>query len=126
MKRALVMALLLAGCRGDSGLGPTPGILVISLTRPGTTDGAVVLTLSGGPVTAVHAPAGYQITSNSDGAGTHVLLVGDLRTGTVATVEIPDIAQALAYVAAVEQVADRTTFALLDAGPYRATITVGP
>lgn len=82
------------------------------------------MVVSGGAINAVHPAGDLELALESDGSGTHLLLVGDVAEGVLATVEVPDIAHASAYVATVEQVADRTTFALLDPGSYRVTITV--
>jgi hypothetical protein len=71
----------------------------------------------------VDGPAEYQIASNTDASGTHIMIVGNISSGVVATLHVADISRASGYVATVEQVADRNSFALLDAA--RDQVTVG-
>lgn len=125
MKRVLtaVMLLSLAACNsGDSTAGQA-GTLTLRLTGASGNDGAMLMIISGGAVSAVGTPAGYQIATNTDGAGTHVMVVGNLTAGAIATIVVPDVSQASAYVATVVQVADRTSFALLDPVRYQVTIS---
>ncbi len=125
MKRALIVLLALAGaCSSDSGTAPHAGALTLRLAAGGSSDGAMVLTVSGGPVTSVDAPSGFQIASNADGRGTHIMVIGNLAAGAIATINVPDLARASAYVATIEQVSDRGTFALIDAARYQ--VTIGP
>lgn len=125
MKR-LVLAgfVLVAACSADAGNAAQAGTLTLSLTAAGPNDGAIVVVVSGGSVVSVDAPAGYQIASNSDGRGTHVMIVGSVTSGVLATLHVPDVSRASAYVVTVEQVADRDSFGLLD--PARYQVTVGP
>jgi hypothetical protein len=119
----LVVAALVAACGTDSGSAPRPGTLTLTLASGGTSDGAVVVLVSGGPVLSVDGPAEYQIASNTDASGTHIMIVGNISSGVVATLHVADISRASGYVATVEQVADRNSFALLDAA--RDQVTVG-
>jgi hypothetical protein len=120
----LVVVALVAACGTDAGSAPQPGTLTLTLTSAGMSDGAVVLLVSGGPVISVDGPAVYQVASNTDAAGTHVMIVGNVTSGVVATLHVADVSRASAYVVTVEQVADRNSFALLD--PARDQVTVGP
>lgn len=122
----LLLTLLSGGCGGDGVAPPTPGTLSLRLTTPNVNDGALVIVLSGGPVSAVHAAAGLEVVRQSDAAGNHILLIGDVTEGVVATFDVPDISRATAYVAVVEQVADRNSFSLLDAAPYRIAVVQAP
>jgi hypothetical protein len=123
--RRLMLAIvtLVAACGTDAGSSPQPGTLTLTLNSGGTSDGAVVVLVSGGPVISVDGPAEYQIASNSDAAGTHVMIVGNVASGVVATLHVADVSRASSYVVTVEQVADRNSFALLD--PARDQVTVG-
>lgn len=125
MKRLVLAGLVLvAACSADAGNAAQAGTLTLSLTAAGPNDGAIVVVVSGGSVVSVDAPAGYQIASNSDGGGTHVMIVGSVTSGVLATLHVPDVSRASAYVVTVEQVADRDSFGLLD--PARYQVTVGP
>jgi hypothetical protein len=125
MRYRLIALLLALGACSASGTAdaPQPGTLTLTLTTPATTDGAVVLVISGGPVTSVDPASSYQVASNADGEGTHLLITGNLASGVVATIHVPDRRGAAAYVATVNQVADRGSFALLDPATYQVAIT---
>ena len=122
---ALILLALAAACSSDSARSdtPKPGTLAINLVAGGSNDGAMLLVVSGGPVTSVASPAGYDVATNADSAGTHVMVVGALTPGVLATIDVPDTRQLAAYVVTVEQVADRTTFGLLDPAAYQVTVT---
>jgi len=124
MKRLmLVIVALVAACGTDTGSAPRPGNLTLTLASGGTSDGAVVVLVSGGPVLSVDGPAQYQLASNTDASGTHIMIVGNISSGVLATLHVADVSRASGYVATVEQVADRNSFALLDAA--RDQVTVG-
>ena len=123
MKRALLMLTLCAAACSPNDAAPQPGNLTLTLPSAGGNDGAVVLVISGGPVTSVTPLQGSQAATNVDGAGTHVMIVGNLTAGAIATIAVPDVSRATAYVATVEQVSDRSTFALLDPVHYRVAIS---
>lgn len=122
MKRLWLLLLLLAACHGDAVAPPTPGTLVVMLSTPNQNDGAVVLTISGAQVSAVRAVGSLQLARQVDATGTHVMLVGDITEGALVTFDVPDLSRAAAYVATLEQVADRTTFALLEPVSYHLSI----
>ena len=70
MRRIIALgALLMAACNSDASTTHA-GSLTVSLAGGGHTDGAIVMLVSGGPVTSVGAPSGLQVASNTDGAGT--------------------------------------------------------
>ena len=52
------------------------------------------------------------------------MVMGNIAAGQLATISVPDVSRASAYVVTVEQVADRDSFGLLD--PARYQVTVGP
>lgn len=126
MRQGLAFALgaliLLAGCGRKEPTGPVAGELVVTLTSPGATDGAVLLRLVG-PVAEVQAEGGYLVESAalSDGI-TQIVVVGTIVSGPVARISIPDMSQASQYFGLVEQVADRGSFALLSVAGYSVTI----
>lgn len=123
MKRLTLFALLaLAGCGGTDPIPVTPGELAVQLTAPGTPPGAMVLTVSGGPVSGITPTNGIEGALSTDADGTHLLLVGSLNGGVVAVLQIPDVALAARYVVRIDQVADGTTFALLDPAQWGASL----
>lgn len=127
MKRLFLGLCLLTACGGGEVVAvSTPGSLTLTLHTPGLNDGALVLVVSGGPVNAVHGSGALDVVKQTDGSGTHLMFIGDLAEGVIATIDIPDIGTAKAYVATVVQVADRTNFSLLDSGPYQLIIAPVP
>lgn len=103
-----------------------PGTLTIHLASAGTNDGAMVLVVSGGAVMSIQAVGSYEVTSNTDGAGVHLMVVGNLAAGALVRLQVPDISRASDYLAIISQVADRTNFGLVDATGYRVTIDPSP
>src|ERR1019366_6608404 len=84
MNRFLVSALLvLVACSGNESAASHAGTLTLTLTSGGSSDGALVMIVSGGPVTSVSAPGSYQVASNADGEGTHIMVVGNIAPGVV-------------------------------------------
>ena len=122
----LLCVLALAGCGGTDPVPVTPGELAIQLTAPNTPPGAMVLTVSGGPISGLTPANGIEGALSTDADGTHLLLVGSLDGGVVAVLQIPDVALAPRYVIRIDQVADGTTFALLDAAQWRASLVTRP
>jgi len=124
VKRWLVACFIcVAACSGDDASTPHAGTLAVTLAAGGPNDGALMLLVSGGPVTEV-AASGYEIGSSADAKGTHIMVVGNVTAGTLATITVPDASRSASYVVTVEQAADRTSFALLDPAGYK--VTVGP
>lgn len=119
---ALVALVLVAGCGPKEPVGPVAGELVVTLTSPGAADGAVLLRLVG-PVDEVKSERGYLVESAalSDGI-TRIVVVGTITSGPVARIRIPDISQASQYFGLVEQVADRSTYALLSVAGYAVSV----
>jgi hypothetical protein len=109
----------LAGCSNST--GPTSGILNVTLSTPNTGDGAVLLTISGGPVDSVEA-VGYAIYTARLGQTLRLIVTGDIGSGPIARIHIPDSRQASRYSATIGQVAARLTHAQRDPGPYSASL----
>lgn len=118
------MLLLALACGGEP-QGPQAGDLLITY-HPGNTDaGAMVLTISGGAVESVSALGGQQVSFASPFATTtRVVVIGDFSAGEMLRIRVPDVSLVTSYVVRVEQVADKTTFALISASQH--TFTVHP
>lgn len=109
---------LLAGCGGDAPVGPVAGELTLSLVTPGNSDGAVLIRVTG-PIESVTAMAGYRVESSAVPGGMwRIVVAGNVTGGPVARIRVPDINAAAEYLAIVEQVAARGTFALLSTSGY--------
>lgn len=118
-------ALMLAACGGgDETRPPVAGELTVAYAEGGRAAGALLLTVSGGPVEAVDAiPSGLAVSSASPGTGiTRVVVVGALISGDLLKLRVPDLDRAAQYTVRAEQVADAADVALLDPAAYRFTV----
>jgi hypothetical protein len=125
-KRSLGLAavvLLLGACGSD---GPEPsgaGELTVSYYQGGPTAGALLLTITGGPVESITASTSQQVAFESPTPGTtRVVVTGDLATGALLRVRVPDVSKSTSYRVQVDQVADRVTFSLIDPAGHTLTI----
>jgi hypothetical protein len=125
MKRLVLLLVLLAACHPDV---PTtvPGSLTVRLAAAGANDGALVMVISGGEITSVQGAGTYEVTSFTDAAGVHVMVVGNLAGGSLVHLQVPDISRAADYLAVITQVADRNSFGLIDPSAYLLTIDEFP
>jgi len=111
----------LGGCSSEA--GPASAALGLSLSSPAQNDGAVLLTIIGGPVDSIEA-TGYRIYSTSSGLNTYrVIIAGQLASGLVARVHIPDERRSADYAAIVEQVAARESYRQQDPAGYGLSFT---
>jgi hypothetical protein len=110
----------LAGLGGCSSEAPAPAsaTLGLSLSSPAQDDGAVLLTITGGPVDSIDSP-GYRLYSTSPEANTYrVIIAGQLASGPIARVHIPDERRSADYAAVVEQVAAQGSYRQQDLAGY--------
>ena len=117
---ALMLSVLLFSCW--TGTGPTAGILNVKLSSLRGDDGAVLFTITGGPVEAVEAVSGAVHSARIDANTLRVVITGNLSAGAIARVRIADVTQASRYTAAVNQVAARSTYVPRDPGQYSITL----
>lgn len=128
MKRGLGVllgaALALSACGGGDGGGSSnAGDLLVSYFQGGPEVGAVLLTVTGGPVEKVTALGGQQVSFGSPFSGTtKVVVAGTLGNGDLLRLRVPDVSLAGNYRVTVEQAADKVTFALLDVSGYQFTV----
>jgi hypothetical protein len=115
------LGVALAGCSREVP-GPAAATLELTLNAPAPGDGAILFTLSGGPIDSVEAP-GYRLYSTAVETNTYRLIVmGRLTPGSVARIHIPDQDRAGDYSAAVGQVAVRKSYRLQDPAVYSLDI----
>jgi hypothetical protein len=119
-RRGLMLSILLFSC--SSGTGPTSGILYVKLSSLRGDDGAVLFTITGGPVESVEAVRGIVHSAQIDANTLRVVITGNLSAGAIARVRIADLTQASRYSAAVNQVAARSTYVQRDPGQYSITL----
>jgi hypothetical protein len=101
-----------AACSNDPvAVVPHTGTLTLRLTTPHVDDGALTFTLSGPPINNVTAAnASLRLFTRGGGSGDSTIigvLVGDLATGAVVTLYVPDVTAVAHYSAHVLEVADR-------------------
>jgi hypothetical protein len=88
-----------------------------------TVDGAVLVTIAGGPVDSVEA-AGYSVyLARIDPSTVRVIVAGDLTSGTIAHIHIPDHRRLSQYSATINQVAARTSYRQRSPAAYALTLT---
>jgi hypothetical protein len=119
-RRAVMLSVLLCSC--SSGTGPTSGILNVKLNSLRGDDGAVLFTITGGPVESVEAVSGIVHSAQIDANTLRVVITGNLSPGAIARVRVADLTQASRYSAAVNQVASRSTYVQRDPGQYSITL----
>jgi hypothetical protein len=121
------LVLILAGAAALSGCSVQPaetvsGTLAISLSSPFVDDGALLLTLSGGPVDSVET-TGYTLYSSRLDANTlEMIVTGQLTSGTIARVHIADERLAPQYSVKVLQAAAQSSYTQRDPSAYGVTL----
>lgn len=125
---ALTGTLSCGGGEDDGGvLEPEadPGFVNVNLTTPNTTDGALLLTVSGGTLDSLDAPGLRLFTSVTNASSATLLVAGDISAGTVARFWVPDRANVDVglYRAVLQQAAARTTYEQLDVSSYSMTVS---
>lgn len=117
---AVAAVLLLTACGGST--GPTAGALKVNLLSPYTDDGGVLLTISGGPIDSVEGLAARLYTYRVDANSLRIIIAGELGTGAVALIRIPDTREASRYSAVVSQAAARPPYTQRDPALYTVTL----
>ena len=118
----ILLGSVLAACGKDPPPGPTAGRLTVSYSGGFGNDGALLLLVAGN-VTSIEPLGGHQIASASAGPNaTRVVLTGNLVSGDILRLSVPDVAAIEDYDVTVEAAADRSSFALGDPNLYSTTI----
>jgi hypothetical protein len=112
-------AFLLAGCSNNT--GPVAGTLNVNISSPQQDDGALLLSVYGGPIDSVES-VGFRIYSIRAADSVKVIVTGSLGSGPVARIHIPDGLQAARYSAKISQVAARVSYAPRDPATYSITL----
>jgi hypothetical protein len=103
--------VLLGAALGCLDNGATPGTLKVKLTTPnGGSDGAILFTVTGpAPLRSAAAAPGLRLFAEPLAAVNPFAVTGTLATGTLITIEVPDVSRASAYTATIQQVAANNT-----------------
>ena len=97
----------LSGCAHEPS-APISAILEVHLATTAQDDGAVLFTISGGPVDSVDAPGYTRYTARVDENTTRVIVAGDLGPGVIARIHVGDDRSVSQYSATLNQVAARS------------------
>lgn len=112
------VAFAVAGCGGGDGGGgdrmpmdpePTPGFLSVRLTSPNAGDAGILLEVNGPGLDTLRS-AQHDLFEEGTSTTRRVLLVGDIRSGTLFEFWVPDIDRSQEYTAFLRQVAEPGTF----------------
>ncbi len=127
---ALGVVVMLAGCDGeDLPPGPPPppsgpGFLQVLLETPRTNDGALLITLSGGPLDSLRVTQTTTLLTAPPGVNDQqVIIAGDVRAGVVLRFWVPERTNVLGYRAVLDQVATRNDYIQQPLTDYSLTIT---
>lgn len=116
--------MLAIGCSGDAAPSPSalaqPGEANVVLSSATGTEGALLLAITG-PVTRV-LPVGYETASRSTSTGASIVLRGDIASGVVVRVQVPDLRNLGEYSVRVDAASDRQTYQELPVGSYTAIL----
>ena len=121
-------ALLLGACSSDQGAtgvtvptGPTGGWLTVRLTTPRTDDGAVQLSVTGPRIDSMKIVTYDGFDSNS-GVQADLVATGNITSGDVARIYVPDLSRTTEYHVSVTAAAARDTYSLQPLDGYRAVL----
>ncbi len=89
---------------------PIPGLVVVSLSTPAQDDGAALFTITGPGLSIIQtANANYNLAWRLvSGTEVRILLVGDITSGPVVTMQVSDLRRINEYTGIMIEVADRT------------------
>lgn len=90
-----------------------PGWLSLLYSTPNADDGAVQIRISGPAMDSLTLTGGRGLAAVVEGAG-RVLVAGDVQSGVIARMWVPDIRKSELYLTLVEQVAARGSYRLRD------------
>jgi len=126
---ALGLVVMLASCGGEdvpSGPPPPPsgpGFLQVLLETPRSNDGALLITLSGGPLDSLRVSQAKLLTAPPGVNDQQVIIAGDVRAGAVLRFWVPERGNVANYRAVLDQVATRRSYIQQSLTDYSLTIT---
>ena len=102
----------------ESASGPTPGYLEVRLTSPNIDDGGLHFTIGGARIDSVTTNLPIISKRAVNDSLWHVVVGGNVGTGPVAKIWVPDTRHVSQYTGAVLEVVIRTTYAQRAATGY--------
>src|SRR5262245_264454 len=124
----LPMAALLVTCNDPSGNGnrPTRGWLTLRLTSPNADDGGVLITVSGATIDSVRTTQSNLVTRRESASSIRVIIGGNLTSGMIGEILVPDTRQVSQYTALIQEVAARTTYQQRPLAGYSVSVVAPP
>jgi hypothetical protein len=121
LRMAILLGVVSLGCSDDPS-APVAATLSLDFVTPASEDGAVLFTISGGPVDSVAAPAHRLYTTRVDASTLRVILVGNISSGTLGRLYLSDERRIPQYSASVNQVAARESYHQRDPATYHLAL----
>ena len=117
------LAFVLVTCsESDPGPGPTgPGWLSLSLESPRSDDGGVLISVTGGQIDSVRSSYA-DLFSTTASQSARMIISGNIVSGVVAEIFVPDVGQSASYSVALDEVAART-FEQRNPADYSVAVT---
>jgi hypothetical protein len=100
---------------------PTGGWLTLQLTTPRSNDGAVQFVVSGPTIDSARVIS-YNGFATSTGSVANMVVTGQVASGTVGQIYVPDLSRTGEYQASVLAAAARDSYTLQDVSGYRAVL----
>jgi hypothetical protein len=91
------------------------------VASPHQDDGGIMLSIYGGPVDSVEA-VGYVVHTARAADSVKMIVTGNLGSGVIARVHIPDSRQASGYYAQIKQAAARQSYIQRDPAAYTVSL----
>jgi hypothetical protein len=118
---AAVSGAALSGCSHQPS-APEGAILQVRLASPNGDDGALLLTVSGGRVDSVEASGYTTFSHHFDPTTVRIIVAGNVVSGTIARLWVPDERQVGRYSVTLDQAAARGSYAQRDPASYQITL----
>ncbi len=106
---SLVIALAaLVACGKDGPASSKAGEVTLNLTTPFADDGAILISVTGPEIGTVRASSSaLAVHSRAVAGGVRVAVFGDIASGSLLRIAVPDASQSSRYSASVIEVSDR-------------------
>ena len=120
----ITSAFALVACGRDKGpAGPRAGELTLTLTTPFPDDGAILVAITGPGIGTVRATSdALALHSRAVAGGVRVAVFGDIASGSLLRIAVPDASQASKYSASVIEVSDRANAVRAVLSGYKAKV----